>query len=72
MSTRKHYTDSEKRFFLQIVKKFAHIIEKKKSDITTLKDKEEAWNKICELYNASSLISVKIKICIFLTIRTVV
>ena len=51
MSAKKHYTDVEKRLFLNIIKEFAHIIEKKKSDTTTLKDKEEAWREIVEKYN---------------------
>jgi len=35
------------------------IVEIKKSDATTLKDKDIAWNEICEEYNQSALICVK-------------
>ncbi|KMQ88029.1 myb sant-like dna-binding domain-containing protein 3 protein [Lasius niger] len=38
--------------------KYSHIIEKK-SDATTLKDKEEAWNQICDAYNISSIVTSK-------------
>ncbi|XP_036144508.1 uncharacterized protein LOC118646214 isoform X2 [Monomorium pharaonis] len=56
-SNKKHYTDAEKKFFLRILVKYSHIIERKKSDATTLKDKEEAWNQICDSYNLSSIIT---------------
>ncbi|XP_036143791.1 myb/SANT-like DNA-binding domain-containing protein 3 isoform X2 [Monomorium pharaonis] len=58
-SNKKHYTDAEKKFFLRILVKYSHIIERKKSDATTLKDKEEAWNQICDSYNLSSIITSK-------------
>jgi hypothetical protein len=37
----KHYTPMEKKVFLQILDLFKHVIELKKSDGSTLKDK--AW-----------------------------
>jgi len=68
MSTKKHYTDSEKTFFVEILKRFGDIIENKRSDTTTLKNKEEAWREICDLYNASSIISVKVNMHLLLLI----
>lgn len=34
---------------------------KKKSDATTLKDKKEAWNQICDVYNISSIVTSKVR-----------
>ncbi|XP_077265240.1 uncharacterized protein LOC143899110, partial [Temnothorax americanus] len=56
-SKNKHYTLMERKVFLQILKKYKNVIEIKKSDATTLKDKDIAWNNICEEYNESTLIS---------------
>lgn len=39
-SKNKHYTLMERKVFLQILERFKHVIERKKSDATTLKDKE--------------------------------
>jgi len=55
----KHYTLIERKVFLQILEKYKSIVEIKKSDTTTLKDKDIAWNEICEEYNQSALICVK-------------
>lgn len=60
-TNKKHYTNAEKKFFLRILSKYSHIIERKKSDTTTLKDKEEAWNQICDSYNMSSIITNKVR-----------
>ncbi|XP_034944850.1 uncharacterized protein [Chelonus insularis] len=46
-------------FFLNILKKFKHVIENKKSDSATLKDKDEAWREIHEEHNSSSVISTQ-------------
>lgn len=43
----KHYTQIEKSLFLQILNKYK-IIECKKSNVNTLRQKEVAWNNICE------------------------
>lgn len=59
----------ERKVFLQILDLFKHIVEIKKSDGTTIKEKEVAWQEICDKYNASALISQEvstIKICSFL------
>lgn len=41
-SKNKHYTPLERKVFLQILNDYKHIIEIKKSDSLTLKDKEVA------------------------------
>lgn len=51
----------KKKMFLRILTKYSYIIEKKKSDATTLKDKEEAWIQICNAYNVSSIITSKVR-----------
>lgn len=56
LSKNKHYTLMKRKVFLQILEKYKHVVETKKSDATTLKDKDIAWNKICEEYNQSALI----------------
>lgn len=55
-SRSKHYTTMEKKVFLQILDKYKHVIELKKNDGTTLKDKDVAWGEICNEYNKSILI----------------
>lgn len=57
----KHYTLMEWKVFLQILNDYKHIIEIKKSDSVTLKDKDFAWNEICNKYNQSTLISQEVK-----------
>lgn len=52
----KHYTSLEKKVFLQILHKYKHVIELKKSDGVTLKNKEVAWSEIGNEYNQSTLI----------------
>ncbi|XP_032689753.1 uncharacterized protein LOC116853014 isoform X2 [Odontomachus brunneus] len=52
----KHYTLIERKIFLQILEKYKHVVEIKKSDAITLKDKDIAQNEICETYNQSALI----------------
>lgn len=58
----KHYTMMERKVFLQILEKYKHVIEVKKSDLHSLKDKEIAWNEICSEYNQSSLIAQEVRI----------
>ncbi|XP_066585637.1 myb/SANT-like DNA-binding domain-containing protein 3 [Prorops nasuta] len=52
----KHYTAIEKKYFLQILNEYKHIIENKKNDGATLKEKENAWKLIYEKYNDSTLV----------------
>jgi len=56
-SKNKHYTLLERKVFLQILEKYKNVIELKKCDSMALKEKDTAWNKICEEYNQSALIS---------------
>ncbi|KYQ51409.1 UPF0439 protein C9orf30 like protein [Trachymyrmex zeteki] len=51
ISKSKHYSAIEKKIFLEILKDFKHVIEVKKSDSSTLRDKEVAWSEICKRYN---------------------
>lgn len=62
MDKSKHYTPMEKKVFLQIVEKYKHVIEVKKSDGATLKDKDVAWSEICNQYNFSTLICHEVSI----------
>lgn len=63
-SKNKHYTPLERKVFLQILNDYKHVIEIKKSDSSTLKDKELAWIEICNKYNESTLICQEVKIII--------
>lgn len=60
-SKNKHYTLTERKVFLQILEKYKNVVEVKKNDATTLKDKDIAWNEICEEYNQSSLICQEVR-----------
>lgn len=57
----KHFTSFEKKVFLDILKRYKHIIEIKRNDSTTLKDKEAAWSEICSEYNASQLVTQEVR-----------
>jgi len=59
-SKSKHYTSIEKKVFLQVLDKYKHIIELKKNDGTTLKDKDVAWGEICNEFNQSTLICYEV------------
>lgn len=50
---RKHYTDTEKKSFEELLKKFPEVHEKK-TDAATLKRKDEAWERICAEFNSSA------------------
>lgn len=65
-SKNKHYTPIERKVFLQILNLFKHIIEKKKSDNSTIKEKDAAWKEICNRYNESALISQEVRTIIIL------
>ncbi|XP_070529790.1 myb/SANT-like DNA-binding domain-containing protein 3 [Cardiocondyla obscurior] len=58
-SRSKHYTQMERKVFLQILQKYKNVVEVKRSDATTLKDKDIAWSQICEEYNNFSLVCQK-------------
>lgn len=57
----KHFTTLEKKLFLDILKRYKNIVEVKKSDSNTLKNKDVAWSEICKEYNASHLISQEVR-----------
>ncbi|XP_076545450.1 myb/SANT-like DNA-binding domain-containing protein 3 [Osmia lignaria lignaria] len=59
MTSKKHFTELDKNTFVAILKKFSHIVENKKSDSSTLKNKEDAWQQITQQYNMSAVISSK-------------
>lgn len=57
----KHFTLFEKKVFLDTLKRYKHVIEIKKSDSATLKDKEAGWSEICNQYNASQLVTQEVR-----------
>ena len=57
----RNYTVIEKQYLTEILKKFAHVVECKKSDSITLKEKEEAWSQICDEYNGSTIITEEVR-----------
>ncbi|XP_046142825.1 myb/SANT-like DNA-binding domain-containing protein 3 [Osmia bicornis bicornis] len=59
MTSKKHFTEIDKNTFVAILKNFAHIVEYKKSDSSSLRNKEEAWQEITQQYNMSAVISCK-------------
>lgn len=42
----KNYTDKEKEDLINIVSKYVNIVENKRTDIRTIKEKNVAWEKI--------------------------
>lgn len=59
----KHFTPLEKKLFLDILKRYKHVIEVKKNDFSTLKDKDVAWTEITKEFNTSQLISQEVRNC---------
>lgn len=57
-----NFTAVEKKYFLQILKNYAQVIENKKSDAATLSEKKEAWDFIATDFNSSSIITEKVKL----------
>lgn len=51
--TNRHFTPVEQCILLEILKKYCNIIEIKKSDSCTLKDKEKTWLQAMQEYNES-------------------
>jgi len=50
----KNFTPREEEILVNLVQDFKGIIENKKSDSVTWKDKERAWNQIANLFAATS------------------
>ncbi|XP_066581996.1 myb/SANT-like DNA-binding domain-containing protein 4 [Prorops nasuta] len=48
-----NFTTNELVMLLDIIKNFKHIVECKKTDTVTWKEKDDAWEKITELLNAN-------------------
>ncbi|KRT86896.1 hypothetical protein AMK59_1831 [Oryctes borbonicus] len=48
--TKVHYSEQEKLFLVQLVCESKDIIENKKTDSMTLRDKNQRWKEICEAY----------------------
>lgn len=61
ISKNKHYTTLERKVFLEILDRFKDVIERKKSDNTSLKEKEVAWKEICTTYNESAIITQQVR-----------
>jgi len=49
-----NFTKTEIDLLIDIMLKYKHIIENKRTDATTWKDKNEAWEKISSEFNAAS------------------
>lgn len=64
-SKNKHYSLMERKLFLQILEKYKNVIEIKKSDSTTLKNKDLAWSEVCKEYNQLALISQEVRTLYF-------
>jgi len=45
-----------KKILVEILKKYGEIIENKKSNSHTMKEKDMTWNKITKEYNATMLL----------------
>lgn len=61
-SKSRNFTPVERSLFLELLKDYAHIIERKKNDAASLQEKEDAWVMICDNYNSSSLITEEVNI----------
>lgn len=63
MSARKskNYSDFERKTFLQILVKYKNVIETKKSNAVTLREKEIAWAEICQEFNTSRLVTAEVR-----------
>jgi len=48
-------TAVEKEFLVELVLKYRSVLENKKSDAVTAKDKEAAWKLVEQEYNASTI-----------------
>ncbi|XP_074034288.1 myb/SANT-like DNA-binding domain-containing protein 3 [Leptinotarsa decemlineata] len=49
-----NYTKNDRSLLLNCVSKYKHVVESKKTDGVTWKEKVTAWNKITDLYNSEN------------------
>lgn len=49
-----NFTQAEVRILTEIVAKYKHILENKKTDTVTNREKEASWEKVAKLFNSSS------------------
>ena len=59
-SKKKHFTEMEKCFLTQCIIPYKEVLENKKTDGATNKQKQEAWDAVAEIYNSSSIINEKV------------
>lgn len=45
-----HFSDTEKLFLVQLVSESSSILENKKTDSVSLKEKNEKWEEITKIY----------------------
>lgn len=50
-----NFTETDRELLLTIVSQFIHIIENKKTDGATLKDKAKAWENVADAFNAATI-----------------
>jgi hypothetical protein len=50
----KNFTEEEKEMLIELVSSFKYIIENKKTDGVTSKQKDRAWASLTENFNATS------------------
>ena len=56
---RSNFIHSEKELLIDLVEKYRGVIENKKTDATTCKQKEEAWASVATDFNGQSAAGVK-------------
>lgn len=49
-----HFSPQEVRLLLDLIVKYKSTVENKKRDAITWRQKEEAWNKLCEEFNSQA------------------
>ncbi|CAG9763448.1 unnamed protein product [Ceutorhynchus assimilis] len=49
-----NYANNEKEYLLNLIEKYKNIIENKKTDGVSVKEKKETWEKICQEFNSAS------------------
>lgn len=48
----KNFNEGDKQRLLEVINNFRSVIENKKTDQVTVKEKVEAWNEIAEEFNS--------------------